>query len=286
MPSFPIEVSPHRIPADPTRAWELAYRPDIAADDPWQILHPLHCDPPFCDVLGPAYLRVYYQVGDELWRHFIWLPYPGAWRIRPVDHVLEPLPDPPNPPGGFFDCWTFTKGPFDPMNEPTTPNPLPGTVLVSLAANGTGDFWKKTELSMTLGATEDEIKAALDQADTMHTQLAARMYGPASTDPPPAAPPPGDGTETITATTPQTHANLSQAGADGTTTRTTARATDKQVKAIYAIARHERNWNDDQVETECARQYADRHPNDLSKEEASRFIDFLKNAKAPGQRAA
>jgi hypothetical protein len=180
------------------------------------------------------------------------------------------------------------------MTDHPQPQPPPGTVLVSLAANGAGDFWKKTELSMALGATEDEIKAALNQADTMHNQLAARMYGPPSTDPPPTAPPPGDGTETmccappkaITTTTPQTHANLSQAGADGTTTRTTARATDKQVKAIYAIARHERNWNDDQVETECARQYADRHPNDLSKEEASRFIDWLKNAKAQVQRAA
>lgn len=56
-------------------------------------------------------------------------------------------------------------------------------------------------------------------------------------------------------------------------------ATEKQVKAIYAIGRASKRLSEDQVNDRCAEVFGVR-PNELTKAEASQFIDMLKGEKA------
>lgn len=51
--------------------------------------------------------------------------------------------------------------------------------------------------------------------------------------------------------------------------------TEKQLKAIYAIAHSARHLSEDGVEQKCRQLYG-LHPRDLSKKDASEFIDLLK----------
>jgi hypothetical protein len=89
-------VPPHKLPSGASLPWELAARPTPDSLAPWRIRHPLASQPAFCDIRAPAYLRVRYVVAGRAYRYFLLLPYPAAWRIRPVGHLLEALPA-PNP---------------------------------------------------------------------------------------------------------------------------------------------------------------------------------------------
>ena len=51
--------------------------------------------------------------------------------------------------------------------------------------------------------------------------------------------------------------------------------TDKQLKAIYAIGYNEHQWTDGQTEAVCIERYG-RNPAQISKSQASEFIDALK----------
>lgn len=64
-------------------------------------------------------------------------------------------------------------------------------------------------------------------------------------------------------------------------------ATGAQIKAVYAIARHDYEWEEPEVDRRVAETYG-RPPAELSKQEASRLIDDLKTrafAPAPGPAA-
>jgi len=63
------------------------------------------------------------------------------------------------------------------------------------------------------------------------------------------------------------------------TGRSGGTVTDKQLKAIYAIARAARHLNEPEVDARCAELYGCA-PSDLSKLEASQFIDALKGEQA------
>ena len=52
-------------------------------------------------------------------------------------------------------------------------------------------------------------------------------------------------------------------------------ATEKQLKAIYAIGRASKRLSESQVDDRCAEVFGVR-PNELTKAEASQFIDMLK----------
>lgn len=277
MPVSSAPLPAHRIVCTDPIPWELAHRADPDSAAPWTILHPLAAQPGYHDVAGPAYLRVHYVLNTRTYRHFIILPYTGDFRIRPVGRIIEdrslppshPAGAPPRPAGALP---AHPQGACDLMSTTPTQAPPPGTILVSLAVNDRGEFWKKTEFALHAGADEAAVDAALDQADLMHTRLAGRMYAPPSppngglaapedtfsTDPPaPLAPAPA-----ARAVEP---ANL---------------ATDKQVKAIYAIGRNTRQMKPAAVNQYCAEQYQGRTPEELSRREASALIDSLKGDQA------
>ena len=160
------------------------------------------------------------------------------------------------------------------MSNTTAQATPPGTILVSLAVNDRGEFWKKTEFALHAGADEAAVDAALDQADLMHTRLAGRMYAPPS--------PPNGG---LAAPTPEDNIrdNPPAPMASAPTERTidpANLATDKQVKAIYAIGRNTRQMKPADVNQYCAEQYQGRTPEELSKREASALIDSLKGDQA------
>ena len=83
---------PHQLRQDTALPWELVSRPALDSPGPWRIRHPLAAQPAYCDVRAPAYLRVRYVLGGRTYRYFLLLPYPAAWRIRPVGRLLEALP--------------------------------------------------------------------------------------------------------------------------------------------------------------------------------------------------
>jgi len=68
-------------------------------------------------------------------------------------------------------------------------------------------------------------------------------------------------------------------GAGHTPTPLPGTLTEKQLKAIYAIGRAAQHLNDDEVDARCQAQFGCR-PTDLSRLEASQFIDLLKGAAA------
>src|SRR5436190_12811251 len=54
------------------------------------------------------------------------------------------------------------------------------------------------------------------------------------------------------------------------------KASPAQLTAIFAAARGELHWSEDETLTHCQRRYGGRDPKDLSKREASGFIDWIK----------
>jgi hypothetical protein len=279
MPVSSAALPAHRIVCADPIPWELAHRPNPASAAPWTILHPLAAQLGYHDVPGPAYLRVRYVLDMLTYRHFIILPYAGVFRIRPVGHIIEdqsPLRSrPASAPrrlGGALPA--HPQGACDPMSTAPAQATPPGTILVSLAVNDRGEFWKKTEFALHAGADEAAIDAALDQADLMHTRLAGRMYAP-------PAPPNGG----LVAPTPED--NLSTDPPAPLAAAPAARAidsanlaTEKQIKAIYAIGRNTRQMKPAAVNQYCAEQYQGRTPEELSRREASALIDSLKGDQA------
>lgn len=266
----------HRIVCADPIPWELAARPDLDSGTPWTILHPLADHPGYHDVTGPAYLRVRYVLAQLTYRHFIILPYAGHFRIRPVDRIIEDLPSPRSsrtgaPARPASPLPTHRQGVDYPMstNPAQPPPPVPGTILVSLAVNDRGEFWKKTEFAMPAGATEAEVDTALDQADVMHNRLAERMYTPAPDGGTPASAP-----NTDTAAVPSVPPPAARAADPAN------QATDKQIKAIYAIGRNARKMPPAEVDAYCGEQYQGRQPSELTKREASALIDNLKGDQA------
>jgi hypothetical protein len=57
-------------------------------------------------------------------------------------------------------------------------------------------------------------------------------------------------------------------------------ATEKQVRFMYFTGSKERGWDEGQVEQACAQVYGGRKPANLTKTEASAFIDMLKQKQA------
>jgi hypothetical protein len=83
---------PHQLRLETSLPWELASRPALDSRAPWRIRHPLAALPTYCDVRAPAYLCVRYVLAGQTYRYFLLLPYPAAWRVRPVGRLLEALP--------------------------------------------------------------------------------------------------------------------------------------------------------------------------------------------------
>jgi hypothetical protein len=99
-----------------------------------------------------------------------------------------------------------------------------------------------------------------------------------SLDPPPAPEPPPDADRAPTPdTAPPTAASPPPYAAGGRVLQGTV--TDKQLKAIYAIARAAQRLNEAEVDARCQEQFGCR-PSDLSKQDASTFIDGLKGTQA------